>query len=114
MSGYCPDCGNTLCLCDEFENDITVEELIDLVNMQPDEICHIKCHQRKELLRQNKIMREALEFIMENNPVETITSEDRNEMFSWQMGIRIKVNRVLKRIDNPQNEHNKNNTKENK
>jgi len=21
MSGYCPDCGNTLCLCDEIEND---------------------------------------------------------------------------------------------
>lgn len=44
-------------------SDITNQEIIDLTKMNKDEICHIKCHQRKQLMRENKKLRYITELI---------------------------------------------------
>lgn len=41
---------------------MTNDEIIDLTKMDPDEICHIKCHQRKSLMVENKKLRECVEY----------------------------------------------------
>ena len=56
------------------------DEIIDLTKMDKDEICHIKCHQRKFLIEENKKMQKRLEdigdFINEHDMSEALREWD--------------------------------------
>lgn len=51
-----------------------------------------------KLQEENKRLRELALLILENNPVDNITSQDKNKMFSWQMGILVKAKQILEEI----------------
>lgn len=53
MSGYCLECGNDICVCDELEEE---------ARKQPDVVFICQRKKIEELQEQNKILREALEF----------------------------------------------------
>jgi len=56
------------------------DEIIDLTKMDREEICHIKCHQRKLLVEENKKMQKRLEdigdFINEHDMSEALREWD--------------------------------------
>lgn len=53
MSGYCLECGNDICVCDELEEE---------ARKQPDVVFICQRKKIEELQEQNKILREALEY----------------------------------------------------
>lgn len=58
MSGYCLECGNDLCICSELEEE---------AKRQPDVVFICQRKEIKKLQEQNKILREALEFVIKES-----------------------------------------------
>jgi len=69
MSGYCPDCGNTMCLCDSegWINDDFPANGVMLTHQRYDYFIELE-KELEELKQENAKLREALEFYAyENN-----------------------------------------------
>lgn len=60
MSGYCPDCGNTICVCDDLKDSLDLGEYVE------------------NLTKQVKLLEEALKFY--SNP----ENWSRRESFFWE------------------------------
>lgn len=58
MSGFCLECGNDLCICSELEEE---------AKKQPDVVFICQRKEIEKLQEQNKILREALEFVVKQS-----------------------------------------------